>query len=172
MRPDTVFREDSVTLHAQQVDTVDDEEMDEASVAELMELDIISIDEDDFDMSYFDGENSSPAPQPANSCFNWDTTSRLCGNTTNSMAGNFCGLENWSMMRNQSHASSSVPQQPASSHLFYGQQTSESISHQQHQQSYVYQQHSQQQQQQQGQQFTNQSSISNFYNATAYFCAR
>jgi molybdate-binding protein len=71
-----VFREDNAPIHATKVDEEDDDdEMDEASVAELMELDIISIDDEDFDMSCFESSNATPPSQQSNNCFNGDATS-------------------------------------------------------------------------------------------------
>jgi hypothetical protein len=155
LRPDTVFRENA-TVHAKEIDE-DDDEMDEASVQELMELDIISIDDEDFDMNYFE---SQPPKRTAKNCFNWDSTSRFCGNMTNhATSGNFCGLENWSMLRPSNQTAAPVQQTPMTQ-LFYGQQRHESVP--------------QQQQPPQNQHMLQhpQSSMSNFYNATAYFCAR
>jgi hypothetical protein len=162
LRPDTVFRENA-TVHAEEIDEEDDDEMDESSVQELMELDIISIDDEDFDMSYFDSSNlSAPPPQPANNCFNWDSTSRFCGNMTNhTTSSNFCGLENWSMMRPTNSTAAPVQQQQQQqpmTQFFSGQQRHEPIPQQPPQNQHMLQHP--------------QSSMSNFYNATAYFCAR
>lgn len=184
--PDNVFREDNAPIHATKVDDdEDDDEMDEASVAELMELDIISIDDEDFDMSCFESSNAAPPSQQSNNCFSWDATSRFCANSSNGLANattNFCGLENWSMMKPAAQAppapqqqqqtsmfSHLLPQQSMASHFFYGQQHQyHQQQQQQQQQHYAHQQHLQQQQQH-GQP---QPPVSNFYNATAYFCSR
>lgn len=181
-----MFREDNAPIHATKVDDdEDDDEMDEASVAELMELDIISIDDEDFDMSCFESSNAAPPSQQSNNCFSWDATSRFCANSSNGLANattNFCGLENWSMMKPAAQAppapqqqqqtsmfSHLLPQQSMASHFFYGQQHQyHQQQQQQQQQHYAHQQHLQQQQQH-GQP---QPPVSNFYNATAYFCSR
>lgn len=146
--PDSIFCDD---IHAV---PVVDEEMEENSVADLMELDIISIDEDDFDMSYLDSSQQQMPSSSGNGCFgsDWNTTARLCGNVANT-APNYCGLEAWNRGGGQ----------------MFGQQQQYQPQQQQHQQqSFASQFFYSQQQPPQPQQHQN----SQFYNATAFFCSR
>lgn len=105
-------------------DDDDDDEMDEEeeeeednSVDNLMELDIISFDEDDMDFLESEDESgSTPAAKQGRfeidpCCFNFDWNNNQSntnsGNNKPSTSYNLCGLEAWGMSSN--HQNKSIP---------------------------------------------------------------
>ncbi len=79
-----------------------EEEMDEGSVAELMEIDIISLNEDDFDYEFEEEMTEMPRQQPeSNSCFSFGFSSNPKPATASPERkwSNYCGLETWGMSK-------------------------------------------------------------------------
>jgi hypothetical protein len=135
------------------VDQIQDDSdlMDESSVAELMELDIISLDEDDFDFSF---SVEPPVQQPSSSynCLNMEwNTANICGGFSqgNSIRSNICGSEPWGIVRQNPQQQVQVP-----SHF---QQSNQNLSNQS---SYF------------SMGFNNGQQQQGFYNATTFFCSR
>lgn len=198
LRPEHVFPDHQTTLQAVPVpdnNADDDEEMDDASVAELMELDIISLDEEDFDFDFLDQSAPQALSSSSNNCFSSDWgTSRICGGaaSTAAAASNMCGLESWNIMRGyqpqQMPPQQQQQQQPHYNPFHFQQQQYQQQQMQQMQQ--MQQQHHYQQQQQQAppqqsfasqffygshqqqQQQPTQQPNSAFYSATTFFCSR
>lgn len=193
LSPMTISSQTTDSVHAIPVPPIQ-AELEDTSVAELMELDIISLDEDDFDFDFM-ASNDPPSPpnNPSLNCFgytaDWNCASTTVANAA-SKVGNYCGLESWGMARPQ-------PMQHQQQQIMYPQQPSMPMYHQQQQQHQqypmmdqngypVYAAHPQQQQMQYGmpqpqyqhqqppqqQQAPPQQHHSAFYNATSYFYSR
>ncbi len=90
-------------------DEMDEEDNDDNSVDNLMELDIISFDEEDMD--FLESEDESDSRQITKSgrfeidpcCFNFDWNGNNSSNQINKTPlFNLCGLETWGMNSNQS----------------------------------------------------------------------
>jgi len=116
LSPVTTTSQTTDSVFAIPVPPIQQTEFDDASVAELMELDIISLDEEDFDFDFLSPSENNPSPQNAAgfNCFGYTSTDLHCASTTVANAaakvGNYCGLESWGMSSRQP-APQQLPQQ-------------------------------------------------------------
>lgn len=91
---------DEVSIEAIQVKEEEEGDMDEGSVAGLMELDIISIDEEDIHFDNIADHYDQAKPLESSGCFSWNSTAKSTFSPERKI-GNYCGLEAWGMTRTQ-----------------------------------------------------------------------